>query len=59
METTLFNWLLDLTKGFANALTWLTQDISIGTLTLNPLMLISFGGLTAFISIAIVRWLLP
>lgn len=50
------NWFYNLLTGFSGALAWLVSPITIGDLQVSPLGIISFGGLTAFIAVAIVKW---
>lgn len=43
---------------FANATSWLTTDLVIGSWSVSPLTLLTFGGLTTFLLIAIGKWIL-
>lgn len=50
------SWFESLLTGFAKAGQWLINPIQIGDLSLTPLGLISFTGLSAFIVVAIIKW---
>ena len=57
MSGTWFLWFHNLITGFAQATSWLTSNVlTIGDLEVSPLGLISFAGLTAFIVVALVKW---
>lgn len=49
-----WSWATELVKGFSEAGTWLTTNLPV--INLPPLAIIGFGGLTAFIAIAVVKW---
>lgn len=52
------DWFYNLLVGFGTATSWLVTPISIGDLNASPLGIISFAGLTAFIAVAIVKWVI-
>ena len=56
-----YTWVSDfintLLYSFSNGYDFLTSElIDLGGVSLTPLMLLTFGGLTAYITIAIVNW---
>lgn len=53
MENTLLKWLLNLIQEFAKFGTWLTTPLKY--INQTPLMVFSFVGLTALISILLIR----
>lgn len=53
MENTLWNWLFEITTGFAQIGSWLTTDLPI--VNMSPLALLGVGGLTAVVIASLVR----
>lgn len=59
MDYNLFlEWIYKLFSGFASVGSWITTPITIGSLSIAPIWLLGSTGLIAFISIAIVKWVL-
>lgn len=58
-SNTFLTWVNKLMVGFADAGTWLVTPIAdIEPFKIAPITLITFGGLTAFIVVAIVKWVI-
>lgn len=54
-----FSFFGDLMDGLINASSWLVSPIfNFGSVTLSPLFLITFSGLSIYIAVAFVKWLI-
>lgn len=54
----ILNWLEDLVKSFVDMSYWFTNPLTFGTISITPLELLTAGGLVAFLSVAIVKWVI-
>lgn len=54
---TFLSWIYQVIQGFATAWSWLNSEvIKVGDVSFSPLLLLTFGGLTAFVAVAIIKW---
>lgn len=51
-----FDWCQKIISGASRLGEWLSTPITIGNLTITPLILVSVSGLIAFIGLAIIKW---
>lgn len=50
------NWFDNFFKEIPTAISWLSKEIIIGDYSFTPLVLLSLGGLIAFVAVAVVFW---
>ena len=52
----ILDWFENLIYSARNVSEFLTSDLEFGGISINPLLLLTFGGLTAYLIIAIIKW---